>query len=105
MRQKNATGAGSNAYRNGALTAIAVLLATLLAQSTVGLPGVSQADAQSRSATRQTGGIINPADQRQAMIAELKRLNDKIDTLSDRLGRPPFDVNVMRMPRPQSDGD
>jgi len=105
MRQKNARSAGSTAYRNGALTAIAVLLAAHLAQSTVGLPGVSSADAQSRNATRQSGGIINPADQRQAMIAELRRLNDKMDALSDRLGRPPFDVNVKSMPRTQGDGD
>jgi len=105
MRQMNASSAGSKVYRNAALTAIAILLAMNLAQSTVGLPGLSAADAQSRSAPRQSGGIINPADQRNTMIAELRRLNEKMDALSDRLGRPPFDDNVMRMPRPQGEGD
>lgn len=98
----------SNVYLNGVLTAIAVLLGLAVAQGTIGLPEAQEAMAQrvsNASGGSGDAGIINPADQRQMMIAELRRMNEKLDKLNGVLARTPLDVNVVAMPKAAAGGE
>ncbi len=54
------------------------------------------------SATRRPQGVVNPADQRKDMINELRRINQKLDALNEKLSRP-FEVRVIDMPSDQKD--
>jgi|GEM_PF-2142852 len=44
------------------------------------------------------GGILNPADQRNEMIVQLRKLNDRLADLERALSSDAFDVNVLSMP-------
>lgn len=81
------------AYLNMILTVIAALLALLVIRDPS--PALSQAHAASPGATPK--GIQNPADQRFQMIAELRKINEKLDRLSGNF-KGPVDVNVVKMP-------
>ncbi|RMH24215.1 MAG: hypothetical protein D6693_10220 [Planctomycetota bacterium] len=48
-------------------------------------------------ADRAPGGIINPADQRREMIAELRRVSAKLDALQEAFSKP-LEVRVVEMP-------
>lgn len=92
---------GTRRYTNGVLTVIAGALIALVAQSTVGLPSIAEAQAQ-RERDRAQGadiGGFNPADDRRQLISELRSVNDKLDRLISVVGRSPLDVNVVRMPK------
>ena len=82
------------AYLNMILTVIAALLALLLIRDPS--PALSQAHAAA-SPGGAARGIQNPADQRFQMIAELRKINEKLDRLSGAL-KGPFEVNVLKMP-------
>ncbi|MBL0921509.1 MAG: hypothetical protein IBJ10_05200 [Phycisphaerales bacterium] len=76
---------------NLALVVIAGLLLLLLTREG---PVESSAMAQSGSPS---GGLANPADQRNQMIAELRRLHDEVQSLRRSLEKP-VRVEVVRMP-------
>lgn len=75
-----------------------VLLAVMFLQSA---PAASVL-AQPGAGPTPPQGLVNPADQRREMIAELKRLSQKIDTLNERLSRP-LEVRVIEMPASSGD--
>lgn len=88
-------------YVRGALTVIAGALVALA--FSVGDGMTSEAEA-GRSRNRETvGGFVNPADQRNQMIAELKRLNERIGGLEKKLKDGPLEVIVVEMPQQQGD--
>lgn len=82
---------GASPRSNLLLVVIAALLVLLLTREG---PGESSAMAQSGSPS---GGLANPADQRNQMIAELRRLNDEVQSLRE-LMQKPMRVEVVRMP-------
>lgn len=59
--------------------------------------------AGSRAYAQDTSGMVNPADQRRQIIAELRRLNDRLDgiqqTLNSSLRSGPVDVSVVQLPK------
>lgn len=93
MRQNCSERAPSGAPQRSSLllVVIAALLVLLLAREG---PGESSAMAQSGAPS---GGLANPADQRNQMIAELRRLNDEVASLRE-LMQKPMRVEVVRMP-------
>lgn len=105
MRNENTSnGRSSNAYLNGALTVIIALLGLNLLRTTVGLPAMSEAQAQrdrgSAVLDQNGGGLANPADDRRALISEMQRVNEKLDRLTAAVGGgKPIDVNVVSMPK------
>ena len=84
--------AGAAPRSNALLIVIAVLLTLLLAREG---PGESSAMAQGGSPPG--GGLANPADQRNQMITELRRLNDQVETLRRTMEKA-IRVEVVRMP-------
>ncbi len=76
---------------NAVLSVIIVLLVLALSREA---PGDRQAFAQSATPS---GGMLNPADQRNQMIAELRRLNDAVTRLEQAMNKP-VQVEVVRMP-------
>lgn len=54
------------------------------------------------TAARRPQGVINPADQRKEMISELRRINQKLDALNEKISKP-FEVRVIDMPSDQND--
>ncbi len=93
-------GQRSKTYMNCVLTVIACLLALVLAQGVVGLPSPAMAQASRERITPDPArGIVNPADQRAEIIAELRKLTSKMETLGARLGASgPIEVRVVEMP-------
>jgi len=96
-------------YLNGVLTVIAGLLAVLVTQSTIGLPGPESAVAADRvstvrgeSASRESIGIPNAADQRARMIASLDAMDARLARIESKLNAP-LDVKVIDMPETKSD--
>jgi len=59
---------------------------------------VFTAPAEAQAGTRQGAGILNPADQRNEMIQELRALNTRLSTLESAVTGATFDVNVVSMP-------
>lgn len=59
---------------------------------------VFAAPAQAQAGTRQGAGILNPADQRNEMIKELRALNTRLSALESAVTGSTFDVNVVSMP-------
>lgn len=55
------------------------------------------AEAQRQTSTRGGSGILNPADQRNEMIRELRKIGAKMDELEKSLDKA-LDVNVVTMP-------
>jgi hypothetical protein len=95
-------------YTNAALTAIAVLLGLHLLQGS-GASLVDSAQAQegqrdkvtivgARPASDDGGaGLISAAEQRKAMISELRSINDRLERVESALARG-INVNVKTMP-------
>jgi hypothetical protein len=75
---------------------IGVLVVLLLARES---PGERQAHAQ---AATPSGGMLNPADQRNEMIAELRRLNARLEQIQQRLDAT-LTVDVKSMPQAKGD--
>lgn len=64
-----------------------------------------EASAMQRGSRSEPGrGIINPADQRNMIIDELRRLNARIESLEKSLDGP-IEVEVVSMPRGGGEGD
>ncbi len=97
MQTQESCRTGSRVYLNGVLTVVAALLALVVIQGSVGLPGASEANAAGRSVT-EAKGINNPADQRQTMINELRRMNQRLDKLSAKFDKGAIEVEVVKMP-------
>lgn len=81
---------GASPRSNMLMIVIAALLVLLLTREG---PGESSAMAQGSA----SGGLANPADQRNQMITELRRLNDEVRSLRE-LMQKPMRVEVVRMP-------
>jgi len=82
-------------YLNTILTVIAALLAVIAFDLVVGAPAPTEASAAGRSPG--AAGQINPAVQRNEMIAELRTMNKSINEIKTTLGKT-FNVEVVRMP-------
>jgi hypothetical protein len=94
-------------YLNGVLTMIAGLLVVLVAQSTIGVPGVDTVQAADRvtaapTTAREPMGIPNAADQRARMIASLDAIDGRLARIESALSKP-LDVKVIDMPETKSD--
>ncbi len=83
---------GASSRSNMLLVVVAVLLTLVLTREG---PGESSAMAQGGAPTG--GGLANPADQRNQMIAELRRLSDQVESLRRTMDKP-IRVEVVRMP-------
>ena len=86
----NAPGRGRDLGR----LALAAVAGALIAQGTGVLTFASPAQAQRAGSS----GILNPADQRNEMIVELRKLNDRLGKLEKAVTASTFDVNVVSMP-------
>ncbi|MEO0586496.1 MAG: hypothetical protein AAF078_02550 [Planctomycetota bacterium] len=73
-----------NRLTHGLLAACAVLLALNLCTALLGKPD----PAIGLINTAQAQGVVNAADQREQMLAQLKSLGAKVDALSRKLSRP-----------------
>lgn len=80
--------------------ALAVLAGALLAEGARHVSFATPAEAQ-RSVQ---GGLLNPADQRNEMIKQLKALNERLGAMERALDED-FDVNVLSMPAGSGSGD
>ena len=82
-----------------ALIALNVILGlALLAEWTP----TTTASANSPTTARRPQGVVNPADQRRDMIKELRKVNQKLDAMKEKLSAP-LDVRVIDMPSAESD--
>lgn len=88
----------ANTTSRGATRALLVLNVLLLI-ALVGKWSPAPAVAQRPSFTedRPQAGLVNPADQRREMIAQLRALTARVDKLNERLSRP-LEVKVVQMP-------
>ena len=86
-------------YRNAALTVIAGILGVIAMRGLDGAPGTAEA-----AGNRNTGGVVNPADQRQEMILELRRVSEKLDALNKTLAKP-IKAEIVSMPDGESERD
>jgi hypothetical protein len=83
--------------------ALAIAAGALLAEGARHLSFAAPAEAQ-RSVQ---GGILNPADQRNEMIKQLKALNERLGKIERAMSSEAIDVNVLSMPSggPAASGD
>lgn len=93
---QNTNESNTTARRTGALlVALALLVGIDIGTRLGGAPGAR--------AYAQEGGLINPADQRRQMLAELKKINSAIsklhETVNSGLNSGPVDVNVIEFPK------
>jgi len=93
---QNTNGSNNAARRTGALLIGLALL--------VGIDiGARLGGAPVASAYAQESGLLNPADQRRQMLAELKKINASIsklhETVNSGLNSGPVDVNVIDFPK------
>lgn len=94
---QNTNGSNTSARRTGALlVALALLVGIDIGARLGGAP-------DSRAYAQGQGGLINPADQRRQMLAELKKINASIsklhETVNSGLNSGPVDVNVIEFPK------
>ncbi|MFG0331366.1 MAG: hypothetical protein ACF8PN_15875 [Phycisphaerales bacterium] len=82
------------------LTLNAILMAALIWTTVAERPLVASAEA-----TGPKGGIPDAGSQRLEMIRELRRLNDSVGELGQRLDKGQFKVEVTKMPRQEPTGD
>ncbi len=94
---KARTGIESRRATGALLTLNAVLIAAVMFQWTPPSPATA-----GPSQAHRPQGVVNPADQRNDMIKELRRVNLKLDALNEKLSRP-FEVKVIQMPAGQED--
>ncbi len=97
----------NGSYLNGVLTVIAGLLVVVVAQSTIGVPGLDSVQAADRmsagtSSAREPMGIPNAADQRARMISSLDAIDTRLTRIESLLSKP-LDVNVIDMPESKSE--
>ena len=94
---QNTNASSPRARRTGALIAGLALLVGVDIGARLGEVGAPRAYAQ------QPTGVINPADQRNAMITELRKINTSLsklhDTINSGLNSGPVDVNVVDFPK------
>ena len=89
-------------YQNGVLTVIAAFLGLIALERFAGLAGApSEASAQVTGAAQrepgESGGLVSAADQRKQIIAELKKMNQRLDQIDGKL-KSPMSVKVTDMP-------
>lgn len=90
-------------YTNGVLTAIAALLGVIVLQqaNTPGVQGTALAQVgvvgEKTSSEETATGLISAAEQRKAIIAELKNVNDRLSAIEGALAKG-ISVKVTSMP-------
>jgi TolA-binding protein len=87
----------SNKYLNSVLTVIAVMLGLLATERFFGSSATGQTAMAAPSEETDTIGMVNAADQRKQIIAELKTMNSKLDKLQGSI-KSPMPVKVLEMP-------
>lgn len=91
----------SRSYLNGVLTVIAGLLALLVADRLsapdASLGFTAAAVAQPDDESQPSGGLVSAADQRKLMIAELRKMSKRLDSIQSRLDSG-LTVKVTEMP-------
>jgi hypothetical protein len=94
---QNTNGSNTSARRTGALLVALALLVGVDIGARLGSAPVAAAYAQDSS------GLLNPADQRRQMLAELKKINASIaklhETVNSGLNSGPVDVSVVDFPK------
>jgi hypothetical protein len=87
-------------YLNAVLTVIAVMLGLLVADRLVVAPPAAEA-VQPAGRTDQPGrgaGLVSAADQRKAMLTELRKMSTKLDQLEKTIKSGGLSVKVTEMP-------
>lgn len=89
----------SNKYLNSVLTVIAIMLGLVAMERFFGNEGGGQVAVASGTPSEDSGsvGLINAADQRKQIIAELKSMNAKLDKMQGSI-KSPMPVKVLEMP-------
>jgi hypothetical protein len=101
MRTRRPELSGSSTRLAGAgRVALALAAGALLAEGARHITFAAPVEAQRNV----QGGILNPADQRNEMIKQLKALNEKLGAMERAIGEE-FDVNVLSMPAGSGSGD
>jgi len=86
-------------FERAALAAIVALLAVIALQRAAPIDGLTAAHAQpDRFSHADQRGLINPADQRQRIITELSKTNQRLERLLERIGKDAIKVKVVEMP-------
>lgn len=93
----NRNNASSNKYLNSVLTVIAVMLGLLATERFFGSSSTGQTAMAAPSEDNGNVGLINAADQRKQIIAELKSMNAKLDKMQGSI-KSPMPVKVLEMP-------
>lgn len=97
VHQPNAWDQGARTpYRNAVLTGIAIMMAMLVADRAGVAPGPAAAHASGEQQPER-GTLMNAADQRKQMIAELARLNQAVSRLEAKIAKG-LEVRVTDMP-------
>lgn len=84
-------------YLNAVLTVIAVMLGLLVADRLIVAPPAAQAVQPGADQPGRNPGLVSAADQRKAIISELKRLGTKLDQV-ERTMKSGISVKVTDMP-------
>jgi len=90
--------------RLGATQSLLAINAALLASFAFHAPWIAPAQASKPDPVthRRAIGFVNPDDQRQKMLVELKRIATKLDALASKVDKP-MDVRVIEMPASAGD--
>ncbi len=87
----------THAPRSFGRLALAMIAGGVLTLAGGKLLAPQTAEAQRSSRVTGASGILNPADQRNEMIRELRKISEKIESLEKTLDKA-LDVNVVTMP-------
>lgn len=89
----------SNKYLNSVLTVIALMLGLVAMERFFGSDSRGQMAVASAGPSEESGsvGLVNAADQRKQIIAELKSMNAKLDKMQGSI-KSPMPVKVLEMP-------
>ena len=93
----------TNGYTNGVLTVIAAALALNVAVN-LGSTGALTAAAEAQPQTGPLTGLINPEEQRNVIIAELRRLGTRLERIEAKLNAG-LSVKVTEMPAVKREQD
>jgi hypothetical protein len=103
MQANTNTAASVSATNRRRFTVGALLTALALGVGVLAGMRLASEPTGNRAYAQDTSGLVNPADQRRQMIAELRRLNDRLDgiqqTLNSSLRSGPVDVSVVQLPK------
>ncbi len=93
----NRSNPNSSKYMNSVLTVIAVMLGLIATERFFGSSATGQTAMAGPSEDNGNVGLINAADQRKQIIAEVKSMNAKLDKMQGSI-KSPRPVKVLEMP-------